>query len=156
MRVLVLGCLQTPPQTESQLLDGWYGSCQDTRADKGCPSKALPLTLKRFDLATGAPLTRPAPAAAAQPEAVARTSTEEPLITPALLSFQVPVPSAVAANIAKCRATVSACIAGRDDRLVVVVGPCSIHDVAAATEYAGRLKQLASELGNELVVVMRT
>ncbi len=44
---------------------------------------------------------------------------------------------------------------GADDRLVVVVGPCSIHDPAAALEYAGRLKALATELRQDLMVVMR-
>ncbi len=44
---------------------------------------------------------------------------------------------------------------GGDDRLVVVVGPCSIHDVVAAKEYAGRLRELRERLGDELVVVMR-
>ncbi|HNA30723.1 MAG TPA: 3-deoxy-7-phosphoheptulonate synthase, partial [Thiobacillaceae bacterium] len=44
---------------------------------------------------------------------------------------------------------------GADDRLVVVVGPCSIHDPKAALDYAGRLKALADELERDLIVVMR-
>jgi 3-deoxy-7-phosphoheptulonate synthase len=44
---------------------------------------------------------------------------------------------------------------GADDRLVVIVGPCSIHDPAAAMDYARRLKPLADELANDLVIVMR-
>ena len=46
-------------------------------------------------------------------------------------------------------------LAGVDKRLVVVVGPCSIHDTKAAREYAGRLKKVIAEFGNELVIVMR-
>ena len=47
-------------------------------------------------------------------------------------------------------------ICGRDDRLLVVIGPCSIHDVEAAKVYAGQLANLAQELDKDLVIVMRT
>ena len=43
----------------------------------------------------------------------------------------------------------------RDDRLLVMVGPCSIHDPETAVEYAGRLKPLAAELNKDLLIVMR-
>jgi len=46
-------------------------------------------------------------------------------------------------------------LAGDDDRLLVIVGPCSIHDPAAAKEYAGRLKKLKDELKDDLLIVMR-
>ena len=54
------------------------------------------------------------------------------------------------------RKAVAEVVCGADDRLVVIVGPCSIHDVDAAKEYAARLTKLASELHSDLVVVMRT
>ncbi|HWP89900.1 MAG TPA: 3-deoxy-7-phosphoheptulonate synthase, partial [Burkholderiales bacterium] len=44
---------------------------------------------------------------------------------------------------------------GADDRLLVIMGPCSIHDVKAAKEYAGRLKEMKSRLADDLLVVMR-
>jgi 3-deoxy-7-phosphoheptulonate synthase len=55
----------------------------------------------------------------------------------------------------QARSLIHDILRGADDRLVVVVGPCSIHDTGAAMEYAGRLKPLADELANDLVVVMR-
>src|SRR4029078_328244 len=44
---------------------------------------------------------------------------------------------------------------GADDRLLVITGPCSIHDVAAAREYAAKLKEVKTKLANDLVIVMR-
>ncbi len=55
----------------------------------------------------------------------------------------------------KTRDAIHHVLHGSDDRLVVVVGPCSIHDIDAAKEYAGRLRELRERLGRELVVVMR-
>ncbi|MEM1436461.1 MAG: 3-deoxy-7-phosphoheptulonate synthase [Pseudomonadota bacterium] len=57
--------------------------------------------------------------------------------------------------MARARAAVRAILAGDDPRLLVVVGPCSIHDPAAARDYAERLKALADELADKLLVVMR-
>ena len=57
--------------------------------------------------------------------------------------------------MAQGRAAVTEVLAGRDDRLIVVVGPCSIHDVAAGADYARRLKVEADRLREDLVVVMR-
>ncbi len=51
--------------------------------------------------------------------------------------------------------TIQKVLRGADDRLVVVVGPCSIHDTAAALDYAARLKPLREELAGELEIVMR-
>lgn len=78
------------------------------------------------------------------------------MISPALLAHQVPCPPAIVAHINEMRKAVAEVVCGADDRLVVIVGPCSIHDVDAAKEYAARLTKLASELHSDLVVVMRT
>lgn len=79
-----------------------------------------------------------------------------PLIPPAILMEELPLNETQAASVAEARAAVGAIVDGRDDRLLVVVGPCSIHDPAAALDYAGRLKELAAGLSSELCVVMRT
>ena len=85
-----------------------------------------------------------------------RIGAVRPLITPALLQERVPVADDTLAFVETSRASIAAVLQGRDDRLVVVVGPCSIHDHDQAIEYARRLKPLADELQGELVVVMRT
>lgn len=78
----------------------------------------------------------------------------EPLISPALLLHDTPVTDASRATIARARAEASAVVNGQSDRLLVVVGPCSIHNIDAALEYGARLKQLMARLPN-LVVIMR-
>jgi phospho-2-dehydro-3-deoxyheptonate aldolase len=78
----------------------------------------------------------------------------QPLISPALLMHDTPVSEAARQTIARARGQASAIISGKDDRLLVVVGPCSIHNVDAALEYAQKLKALISSLPG-LVVVMR-
>jgi 3-deoxy-7-phosphoheptulonate synthase len=62
---------------------------------------------------------------------------------------------AASATVFETRKAICEVLAGRDKRLVVVVGPCSIHDTAAAREYATKLKAVMQEVSNELVVVMR-
>jgi 3-deoxy-7-phosphoheptulonate synthase len=78
-----------------------------------------------------------------------------PLISPALLQYDLPADSSVQAFVEQSRAAVARIVHGDDDRLLVVVGPCSIHDSEQALEYAGRLHRLAGELADELLVVMR-
>jgi 3-deoxy-7-phosphoheptulonate synthase len=78
-----------------------------------------------------------------------------PLISPALLRHELPVTGAVADVVTRGRAEVTDVLDGRDDRLLAVVGPCSIHDADAALEYAGRLAGLARTLSDDLVVVLR-
>ena len=68
---------------------------------------------------------------------------------------ELPVSEKASHTVAAARRTLDAILAGEDDRLVVVVGPCSIHDPQAALEYAGRLKEKAAALSDELYVVMR-
>ncbi|GMG01608.1 hypothetical protein B5S30_g1871 [[Candida] boidinii] len=79
----------------------------------------------------------------------------EPLISPALLVNEIPPTKTSLKTVLKGRKDSAAIIKGEDDRLLIVVGPCSIHDEVAAMEYVKRLKALADELSNELVIVMR-
>ena len=85
-----------------------------------------------------------------------RIGAVRPLITPALLQERVPVRDDTLAVVESSRAAIVDVLQGRDDRLVVVVGPCSIHDHDQALEYGQRLKTVADELRDELEVVMRS
>jgi 3-deoxy-7-phosphoheptulonate synthase len=79
------------------------------------------------------------------------------LPTPDALRALFPNPPHVEAFVAQARDATRALLHGRDERrLLVVVGPCSIHDPSGALEYAVRLRNLADSLSNELLVVMRT
>jgi len=84
-----------------------------------------------------------------------RVESVRPLLSPAILLEEIPLPAASADTVTSFRRQVSAILAGTDDRLVVVVGPCSIHDPAAAEEYAGLLQPLAASLAVDLCVIMR-
>jgi 3-deoxy-7-phosphoheptulonate synthase len=79
-----------------------------------------------------------------------------PLLPPAILMEELPAEPALIERIAAARHAVGEIVAGRDDRLLVVVGPCSIHDPAAALDYAGRLASAAEGHGEDLCLVMRT
>src|ERR1700752_250903 len=68
-----------------------------------------------------------------------------PLVPPAILMEELPLPPQGAMVVSETRAEVVNILDGRDDRLVVVVGPCSVHDTAAALEYARRLSVQAQE-----------
>jgi 3-deoxy-7-phosphoheptulonate synthase len=78
-----------------------------------------------------------------------------PLIPPMCLLEELPTPLETQQHIVDSRATASRIIRGLDDRMLVVVGPCSIHDPAAALEYAKRLKPLADQYSSDLFVIMR-
>ena len=84
-----------------------------------------------------------------------RIKAVRPLITPALLQEWLPAPDAAQTLVETSRAALSRVLHGQDDRLIVVVGPCSIHDHGQAMEYAHALKAQADALGNDLIVVMR-
>ncbi|GAB1391667.1 MAG: phospho-2-dehydro-3-deoxyheptonate aldolase [Rubrivivax sp.] len=84
-----------------------------------------------------------------------RIAAVRALVSPALLEEELPVTPPVQALVEQRRDEIAAVLQGRDDRLVAVVGPCSIHDHELAIEYAQRLKPLAEELAPELLVVMR-
>jgi 3-deoxy-7-phosphoheptulonate synthase len=79
-----------------------------------------------------------------------------PLIPPAILLEEIPISERASNVVSDGRAAVTSIIEGQDPRLVVVVGPCSIHDTKAALEYAGRLKAIAERLADRLVIIMRT
>ena len=84
-----------------------------------------------------------------------RIKAVRPLIPPALLQEWLPAPDAAQALVEGSRAALSRVLQGLDDRLIVVVGPCSIHDHGQAMEYARALKALADTHANDLLVVMR-
>ncbi len=84
-----------------------------------------------------------------------RIAENRPLVSPAILMEELPLPPASARIISQSREEVIAILNGTDDRLIVVVGPCSIHDPEAAVDYARRLAPLANELASDLRIVMR-
>jgi len=84
-----------------------------------------------------------------------RIKTIRPLISPAVLNDEYPLNDKTSAFIASSRKTISNLIKNKDKRLLVVVGPCSIHDPDAALDYAKRLKILADELNDQLFIVLR-
>ncbi len=84
-----------------------------------------------------------------------RIGAVRPLLTPALLQERVPVRDDTLALVETSRAAIADVLHGRDDRLVVVVGPCSIHDHDQALEYGQRLKAVADALHDDLLIVMR-
>ena len=85
-----------------------------------------------------------------------RITKVRPLIPPAILIEEIPLSERASNVIAGTRAAVADVLHGRDDRLVLVVGPCSIHDPAAALDYAERLARAAERYSDHLIVVMRT
>jgi len=85
-----------------------------------------------------------------------RIESLRPLIPPAILMEELPVSEPDTLLIAEARAEVARIVTGEDDRLVIVVGPCSIHDPEAGLEYAKRLKTAADGLRADLKIVMRT
>ncbi|ETV64723.1 3-deoxy-7-phosphoheptulonate synthase [Aphanomyces astaci] len=84
-----------------------------------------------------------------------RISEIRPLLPPACLLEEIPRTVNIARTVNKGRQGVSNILRRVDDRLVVIVGPCSIHDVKAAIEYAEKLKPVADELENDLLIIMR-
>ncbi|KAI1634373.1 hypothetical protein F4809DRAFT_618736 [Biscogniauxia mediterranea] len=84
-----------------------------------------------------------------------RVLGQDPLIPPALLVSEIPMSDTSLRAVVKGRRDAVAIIMGRDDRLLVIVGPCSIHDPATAKEYAQRLKKLSDKLSDDLCIIMR-
>jgi 3-deoxy-7-phosphoheptulonate synthase len=81
--------------------------------------------------------------------------SQHTLLSPAQLHDDVPASTRATQTVTTARQAVAGILSGRDPRLLVVVGPCSIHDIAAAKDYAQRLKALADELADQLLIVMR-
>jgi len=84
-----------------------------------------------------------------------RISCVRPLMTPALLEERLPASEQQLALVERSRQDISAVLQGQDDRLLVVVGPCSIHDHEQALAYARLLRQEADKHAKDLLVVMR-
>ncbi len=84
-----------------------------------------------------------------------RIGAVRPLITPALLQEWLPAPEAAERLVENSRQAISRILHGRDDRLLVIVGPCSIHDHDQALDYAQQLKGHADSHAGVLLVVMR-
>lgn len=82
-------------------------------------------------------------------------ASQERLITPEALKQELPLSQKAADTVELGRQAIYDIMDGKDHRLFVVVGPCSIHDVDAAREYAQKLKTLADELSDTLLIVMR-
>jgi 3-deoxy-7-phosphoheptulonate synthase len=84
-----------------------------------------------------------------------RIRTARPLLSPAILEEDLPLAEPGAALVQSTRRTIGDILAGRDDRLLTIVGPCSIHDPAGALDYAKALKPVADRLARDLFIVMR-
>ncbi|KAJ1661571.1 3-deoxy-7-phosphoheptulonate synthase, partial [Coemansia sp. RSA 1646] len=84
-----------------------------------------------------------------------RIAGYDPLISPSILQMEHPLSEQSDDVIASGRKQTSDILRRKDDRLIVVVGPCSIHDPEAAVEYCRKLKALADELKDALCIVMR-
>lgn len=80
---------------------------------------------------------------------------EQVLITPQELKNKIPLSENARQFIQQSRQTISNIIHKKDHRLLIVCGPCSIHDIDAAKEYAKRLKVIAEDLKDQLYIVMR-
>ena len=78
-----------------------------------------------------------------------------PLISPALLHHELPITDTAAALVAETRDRIRHILCNEDQRLLVIVGPCSVHDVQAAYEYGRKLAVLRRELAEDLEIVMR-
>ena len=84
-----------------------------------------------------------------------RIAALRPLLPPAILMEELPITEAASNTVAGTRKQMEAILRGEDDRLVAVVGPCSIHDPAAALEYGRLLAEKAGQWTADLCVVMR-
>jgi 3-deoxy-7-phosphoheptulonate synthase len=84
-----------------------------------------------------------------------RISGVRALIAPQLVLEELPVDAAALATVTNARQAIHRVLHGADDRLVAVVGPCSIHDSAAALEYAAKLRAAAERHAHDLLIVMR-
>ena len=84
-----------------------------------------------------------------------RIARTRPLIAPAVLEEEIPLTESAQALVAEARNTIVDILHGRDPRMLIIVGPCSVHDLAAVEEYAQRLAPLAASVAATSYVVMR-
>lgn len=84
-----------------------------------------------------------------------RIAQIKPLIPPAILMEEIPLSTAGSDFVAASRKSIEQIMRGKDDRILVVVGPCSIHDVVAARDYGQRLQAMRQQYIDELEIVMR-
>lgn len=85
-----------------------------------------------------------------------RSTRIESLVTPAELAGRYPVTDAVAAHVSASRQRIERILSGDDKRLLVIIGPCSVHDPDAALDYARRLHAMRERYSDRLEIVMRT
>ena len=79
----------------------------------------------------------------------------ERLVTPKEFKTQLPVSQAISEHVEHSRQTLRNILDGKDDRLIIIVGPCSVHDTKAAIEYAERLAKFSESVKDQLFIVMR-
>ncbi|MEG0197034.1 MAG: 3-deoxy-7-phosphoheptulonate synthase, partial [Acinetobacter sp.] len=85
-----------------------------------------------------------------------QTTTKETILSlPHQLKAQLPLSTKLAQQIADQRQTIQNILEGKDHRLMIVTGPCSIHDPISALEYAQKLQQLQSQVSDQIFLVMR-
>ena len=84
-----------------------------------------------------------------------RITGYEPLLAPAALLAELPLGASQATTVEQGRTEIRGVLDMADDRLLVIVGPCSVHDPVAALDYARRLAEVRRSLGDELLIVMR-
>ena len=84
-----------------------------------------------------------------------RVNSYRPLISPTILKEEIPISAASSELVDVSRKNCENIITGKDDRLIVVTGPCSIHDCDAAIEYANKLSDLQKQVDDNLLIIMR-
>ncbi len=84
-----------------------------------------------------------------------RIARIRPLIAPAVLSEEIPLNSRAAEFVNSSRRSAEAILDAADSRMLLVVGPCSIHDPAGALDYAAKLKRLSDEVADAILIMMR-
>jgi 3-deoxy-7-phosphoheptulonate synthase len=84
-----------------------------------------------------------------------RVQAYEPLLAPAALLDELPLDDGLAKAVEQARVDICSVLDKVDDRLLVIVGPCSVHDPVAGLQYAARLRDLARALARDLLIVMR-
>ena len=84
-----------------------------------------------------------------------RISGINPLISPSVLAYYLPITERASELVVSTRKQAEAILRREDDRLLAIVGPCSIHDDEAALEYAEKLKVEADRLKDDMLILMR-